>query len=82
MAGRGKLRWVNVDCRHCGHSTVLELKRAHDLERTCSQCGKRGPVLKWIAPEPRQKPEWLRTLAPGKEAEIILLRTDLINVMP
>jgi hypothetical protein len=24
MAGHGKLRWVNIDCRHCGHGTVAE----------------------------------------------------------
>jgi uncharacterized Zn finger protein len=62
MAGRGKLRCVNIDCRHCGHGTVAELVRKHDLERRlkCSRCGKRGPVLRWVAPEPRQKPEWLR----------------------
>jgi hypothetical protein len=48
MTGRGKLRWVNIDCRHCGHGTVAELVRKHDLERRlkCSRCGKRGPVLR------------------------------------
>jgi hypothetical protein len=32
-AGRGKLRWVNIECRHCGHGTVAELVRKHNLER-------------------------------------------------
>jgi hypothetical protein len=62
MAGRGKPKWANVDCRHCGHGTVIELVRTFDIARRlrCTQCGEFGPGVQWIAPEPRQKPEWLR----------------------
>jgi hypothetical protein len=61
MAGRRKPKWVSVDCV-CGHGTVLELQRKHDLaaKLKCSKCGRRGPKLQWIASPPRVLPEWLR----------------------
>ncbi len=73
-------------CARCIHFSATACGTARSrAKRTCRRSSKVRDVLESATVE-GAKGQWSRqqdrTLTPGKEADIILLRTDRFNVMP